>query len=902
LTFIINTFNIYEWEFMIKRFVIKNLTPIDDHFEEFPILLPRPKKISFLNEGVGSLMSSDCQASPFNIEHEYFMFLLREINDFLKAISSFRIKFAPLSEEDRIILETRGNDFQFQEKDEEAHALVIQKDLIIIQSPYEKGLFYGVQTLIQIIKNSYLNLKEEERTKEVPNALSIPNLRIEDYPDLKMRGITDDIARGQIFTIESAKRYMKLLSHYKINFYFLYLEDMFAHPLHPDIGKKRGALTPEELRELDEFAKKRFIELVPIFQCLGHVDNILIHENYEPLGEFPGAKCFNISNPRVYDLLNDYIAELSKCLSTKYFHVGCDETFDIGKYRSKQLFESQGKLALLYHYEKVYQIARKHGNMHVIMYEDFIRDDKEIIEKMNKDIILMYWDYAPKEKYPKIQEYVKKGFKVIASPSMLNWQRIFPNYRNASINIMNMAREAKENKDKGCLGLLTSNWGDYRYYTLRGVEYLGGILTGAVSWTVEGFNYEDFLNKYGFLYHGIRKESLEDFSNLLLGLDDLNSFFKVEPEFIFISFYTYFFKHPFPTEQFSPPIKNHEELGNAAFKCIELHEKLKFTIHFESDIYEILKFNAQMARVYSEKVNLSLKISNSIEEMKKNVDLKNQLISELNELKEKINSLKNEYERLWLREAKRPCLDYNLELFDFLIRAYENKIDQLAKNTWHEDPYLSSEWIWVNEKISPIEPRYFRKTFHVERPIKKALIQCLACTHMKIHVNGMYIGSVSGRTTFAILPILYRTRVFDITNHLKEGKNVISIEAYNFEYYKGAINVYGQILLHDDTILELRSDSSWKGCKDKYFSTLEWTRLDFNDESWTNACSHGRPPALNGDIFKPNLLKGEKSLTQDYFGIESHEYDTLRQMLGKRGEKRIEKMIQQAYEIMNPFG
>ncbi|MHA1725075.1 MAG: family 20 glycosylhydrolase [Promethearchaeota archaeon] len=878
------------------------MKPIKKHFEEFPIFIPQPKTISFLDENMGSMINSECYISPVNIDQEYCKFLLEEINDFLKANSSFQVKFAPLSAEDKKNLEKQENDFQFQEEEEEAYVLVIQEDLIMIQSTHEKGLFYGVQTLIQIIKNSHLNEIENGRKLNKLNVLTLPNLQIVDYPDLKMRGITDDIARGQVFTIEAAKRYIKLLSHYKINFYFLYLEDMVAHPKHPDIGKKRGALTPEELKELDAFAKKRFIEIVPIFQCLGHVDNILIHEKYEHLGEFPGAKCYDISNPELYDFLNDYIAELSKCLSSKYFHVGCDETFDIGKYRSKQLFESQGEMALLSHYEKVYQLAIKNGNKHAIMYEDFIRNDKEIIDKMNKDIILMYWDYAPKEKYLKIREYVEKGFKVIASPSILNWQRIFPNYKNASINIMNMARDAKEYKDKGCLGLLTSNWGDYRYYTLRGVEYLGGILTGDATWSVNEFNLEKFLIKYGYLYHGIKKPSLNDFKELILNLDDLNLFFRAEPELIFISFYMYFFKHPFPLETFTPPIKNHNGLKKSASKCLELHAKLKSQVQFEHYIFQILEFCARMALTYSEKISLSLELSNNLEKLKHDEILKNQIISKLHDMKEKINSLKNDYEKFWLREAKRPCLDHNLDLFDFLITTYEKKIKQLSENIWYEDPSLPSEWIWVNEKISPIAPRYFRKTFHLKGPVKKALIQCLACTQIKLYINGTYIGSAFGRTTFAILPILYRTRVFDITNYLKEGENIIAIEAYNFEYYKGAINIYGQILLHDDTLHELISDTSWIGYKDDVFTTLDWTHLDFNDESWITVYSHGCPPKLNGDIFKPNLLEGEQSLTHDYYGIESHVYDTLRQMLGKRGEKRIEKMIQRAYEIMNPFG
>ncbi|MHA1689607.1 MAG: hypothetical protein ACTSUN_09780, partial [Promethearchaeota archaeon] len=100
---------------MRKGIIIKNLKPIKKHFEEFPIFIPQPKTISFLDENMGSMINSECYISPVNIDQEYCKFLLEEINDFLKANSSFQVKFAPLSAEDKKNLEKQENDFQFQE-------------------------------------------------------------------------------------------------------------------------------------------------------------------------------------------------------------------------------------------------------------------------------------------------------------------------------------------------------------------------------------------------------------------------------------------------------------------------------------------------------------------------------------------------------------------------------------------------------------------------------------------------------------------------------------------------------------------------------------------------------------------------------------------------------------------
>jgi hypothetical protein len=146
----------------------------------------------------------------------------------------------------------------------------------------------------------------------------------------------------------------------------------------------------------------------------------------------------------------------------------------------------------------------------------------------------------------------------------------------------------------------------------------------------------------------------------------------------------------------------------------------------------------------------------------------------------------------------------------------------------------------------------------------------------------------------SILPIALRVQTFDITNYLKEGKNIIAIEAYNYDNYKGAINLYGQILYNNDSILEIITDDTWI-CKslDKFHSD-DWRKLDFKDDGWKQAITYGRPPNLNGDIFKPNLLNGEISDTQDYFGIEGYmsnfteEYD----------KNKLENMI----KTFRPYG
>ena len=135
---------------------------------------------------------------------------------------------------------------------------------------------HGVMSLLQIIE-------EKGRSTIVSGGT------IRDFPAEKIRGITDDISRGQVSTLDNFKEIVRTIARYKMNVYSPYIEDLFQFSKYPDIGKGRGALSPAECKELDAYAKKYFVEIIPIFETLGHWENILLQPKYRDLGEFPGA-------------------------------------------------------------------------------------------------------------------------------------------------------------------------------------------------------------------------------------------------------------------------------------------------------------------------------------------------------------------------------------------------------------------------------------------------------------------------------------------------------------------------------------------------------------------------------------------------------------------------------------
>ncbi len=879
---------------MIKAIIISKLKQVEGDLDPELILIPKPKLVEYSQKGSIYTLSSNSLFHTFNLENSDLF--LKDLNEFLSQIYKFKLARGDNIEDISMDLNQLNSLDLLEPKNVEAYNLEIRDGRILIIGTSERGIFYGLQTLFQLIKNAYIkHLSQIPSNRVLEDPLSLPEIIIKDTPDLKIRGIAQDISRGQVCTLDNAKRYLKIISHYKMNFYCLYMEDMFIHPKHPEIGKNRGALTCEEVKELDKYAKERFIELVPIFECLGHVDNILQHEEYQKLGEFPGAHSFDISNPQVLEFLEDYISKMSDCFSTKYFHVGCDESFDIGRFNSKELIEREGKSkALIEYYEKVYRIAKNCGYEKVIMYDDIVRKNPEILLGLTKKLILMYWDYTAKKSFPDLEKLLEAGYQVIISPSMLNWQRHFPDNKNASKNIIYFTKAAYEARDKGCLGILNSTWGDMRYYSLRENEIFGALLSGAVAWNTLNFDFEQFKKDQGFLFYGFKGDDLTLYYKMFTKLSKSATLYYRVSLLLPPLFFTYFFKHPFHKEDALPLFDNYKKLGQIGRDCLSIQRRLQTMILFEKEHFDYLIFSAKLVDFLEKKIDLSIEVSKILNQNLKTDEEMNELVRKIEKMIEEIKNMRDEYETLWLKAAKRPCLDNILNLFDFLIKQYQEKIQQIKNNIYFVNPYLKSEWIWSREREDALKPRYFQKEFTINQPIKKAILQGIAVNHMEIHVNGKHVGEVLSRYSMSLLPILNRVKTFDITKFLEEGNNIITIKARNYDGYKGAINLLAQIQLQNNEMVEIYSNQTWMGKVEEESSNHDENEFSMIAAGWKPVFTFGPPPNLNGDIFHPNLLEGESSFTQDYFGIESY----FSNFSGETKEETLEKMIKE----LNPYG
>ncbi len=731
----------------------------------------------------------------------------------------------------------------------QGYIIVCTESEILLDARSHQGLFYGIQTFLQIINSSF-------------DKLSFNKVRVLDFPALKIRGVSDDISRGQAATLDNLKKFIKELSHYKINQYYLaYMQDMFKFTKHPEIGKNRGSYSKEDIVKLHNYAKKYFIDVIPIFQTLGHWENILCHPDYWEYGEFPGSNSLNIANEEIYALLDEMIGELSDAFKSEYFHIGADESWDVGKVASKEFIENVGiGKAYLDHYKKVYDIAKKHGYKKIIIYHDVLYKYEEVLKGLPKDIIIMYWKYNSKTDHPVLKKIRKQGFQVITSPSIMDYNRIFPSIDKYEKNITNLVKYGYEN---GAIGEVTSSWGDYRNKEIRENRFYGFIFSSMVGWDpLKEFNLIYFWRGIFIHFFGIQSSKLVSVFSKFRSLQDKNLLHTRAS-----GYYNHFFAHPYAKDS----KRYKKNLNTKGFKkvipmmneLINDCEDLESEVLKNKDNIKNLSFVAKHIRFYCKKRKNSKSL---VKYSPVNQKFTLQKVKELEELKEELVLLLNEYENLWLKCAKNDGFNSIKIQYLWLINFYNEKIEQIEKNVVWKNPNIESELIFLNsEDLHRVHTTFYRKVIRIEGDIEIASLQVIAGTYAKLYINEKYVGYIITRHSLNYVILENNIKIFNILDFLKQGDNIIVLENIDYIGGLGPISIFGEINLSNGIEILITTDKTWEATR------------EFNGE-WERVKSLGKPPKITGGLCYPDFSNSLHSKADDSFTV----FNTLASKKSKR--------------------
>jgi len=383
----------------------------------------------------------------------------------------------------------------------EAYALSITPKGVKITGRSSASVFYGVQTLLQMIEGR-------------GESAYLPEVEIRDWPTTAYRATLVDVAgEGPMTTVKEIERQIDFLAKWKGNLYCLYVEsniELSGYPLlNPD-----AHYTKSEIREIIDYAAARHIDVVPSVELYGHLHDLFRTEKYSDLADFPHGGEFNPSNPKVKVLLDDWIAQLTELFPSHYFFVGFDETWAIQEAADKagagatpvQLFIDQ----LSYVTD-----ALQRRNKTVMPFADIMVKFPGIISRLPKGLIAIPWCYSadpdPEYKYwlnPLAEQHVP----MMVASGVNSWVEITPNYDVSFENIDTLLAAGRR---ANTLGLINTLWTDDDQVLLR--MSWPGIAYGAIApWQSEPVDRSRFFLQYSqIVYPSAAAEHLaEAFSSL----------------------------------------------------------------------------------------------------------------------------------------------------------------------------------------------------------------------------------------------------------------------------------------------------------------------------------------------------------------------------------------------------
>jgi hexosaminidase len=557
--------------------------------------------------------------------------------------------------------------------DKEGYVVYADHEEVIIGGASAAGVFYGLQTLKQLVR-------------EDDGGPFIQGTRIVDWPAMRWRGLSDDISRGPVPTVDYIKRQLRTMASFKLNMHSFYMEHAFSSTEHPLIGPDGGSLTPAEIKELVAYAKSYHIELVPEQQTFGHLHKALKLEKYASLAETPYGDVLSPQQEGSYKLVADWYRELNELFPGEFFHIGADETFELGEGQSREAARTRGVGAIYFeHLNRVRDVLKPY-NRKLMFWGDIALNHPDLIGQVPKEMIVANWDYSPKDSYnSNINPFKNAGLQQLVCPGVWGWNQIFPNVDASSKNIINFVRDGQS---AGALGMLNTTWDDDGE-SLFEMGWYGVVLGAAASWQPQAVDQKQFDADFDWAFFGTRGQ---EFVKAIRTLGGINTTVGLGTS------NETFWRDPFTTPFQNYVRTNADKIRQMRLNVEEAHEVLiknKGKARRNSSMIPAMMFAAKRFDHMGRRAQTVEKLSREYWEAYLNLGdrvkvrrlrrYSSPIYDQLREMAEEMSELKIAYREQWLAENRPYWLDSVLARYDTAISMWLKKSQDVEETLRNYD-------------------------------------------------------------------------------------------------------------------------------------------------------------------------------------------------------------------------
>jgi hypothetical protein len=365
----------------------------------------------------------------------------------------------------------------------EGYAITIDRKGVRIEFREAAGLGVAMATMRQLLRQYGRRL---------------PCLKIRDWPDFARRGVMLDISRGRVPKLETLLELVGHLADFKINEFQLYTEHTFAYSKYKSVWQSWGALTGEEIRKLDARCQQLGIDLVPNQNSFGHLRQFLEHPRLTKLAEVSGPypdysgefvrrpSTLAPDHPGTLPFLRGLYDELLPNFSSRFFNVGCDETWDLGRGRSKMLCATKGQGRVYLDFLKQIHREVSARGKRMMFWGDIILKYPKLIKELPRDVIALNWGYEADHLFDREAAlFARAKIPFYICPGTSTWQTLIGRHDNA---LANLRAAAQAGHRHGAIGYLITDWGDGGHPQPLAASYLPYLAGASLSWCAKTFD------------------------------------------------------------------------------------------------------------------------------------------------------------------------------------------------------------------------------------------------------------------------------------------------------------------------------------------------------------------------------------------------------------------------------